>query len=292
MTDGVVMGTLALQTDADQLRTQYNGQGYALAPSLFTPEEVKLLRAHYMELRAKGSYPGDMAGSDLTSNDPLKRFPRMIHMHRWDEPSLKFLLDSRINDCLTTLLGGEPFAVQTMLYFKPPGARGQALHQDQFYLRVQPGTCMAAWLALDPCDEENGCMQVVPNTNELPVLCPQAADTKESFTDVTVPLASGTHSVPIIMNAGDVLFFNGSLIHGSYPNRSEHRFRRALIGHYIVGDAEKVGGFYHPVLRMDGTQVDIGQSDGAGPCGIWREIDGKNTVALVQPEETAVALHE
>jgi ectoine hydroxylase-related dioxygenase (phytanoyl-CoA dioxygenase family) len=62
---------------------------------------------------------------------------------------------------LTTLLDGvEPFAVQTMLYFKPPGARGQAVHQDQYYLRVDPGTRIAAWQALDRCDEENGCLEV------------------------------------------------------------------------------------------------------------------------------------
>ena len=40
------------------------------------------------------------------------------------------------------LLGREPYAAQTMFYFKPPGARGQALHQDQTPLRVQPGTCL------------------------------------------------------------------------------------------------------------------------------------------------------
>ena len=30
---------------------------------------------------------------------------------------------------------------------------------------------------------------------------------------------------------GDVLFFHGALVHGSAPNVTEDRFRRALIGH-------------------------------------------------------------
>src|SRR5579883_3046998 len=153
-----------------QLKT-YEHDGYLIVPALFSKDEVERLKAHYMELRATGEYPGDFGGVDPTSNDPLKRYPRMIHMHRWDEKSLQWMLDKRIGDCLTELLGVPPYAVQTMLYFKPAGARGQALHQDQFYLRVQPGTCMAAWLALDPCDEENGCMQVVPGSHNLPVLC-------------------------------------------------------------------------------------------------------------------------
>ena len=144
-------------------------------------------------LRAAGTYPGDDAGIDIGSADPLKRYPRMIHMHRWDETSLQWMIDARLNACMTALLGREPFAVQTMLYFKPAGARGQALHQDQYYLRVRPGTCMAAWMALDPCDEENGCLQVVPGTHSLPVLCTQKADTTVSFTDVTVPVPEGAY---------------------------------------------------------------------------------------------------
>jgi phytanoyl-CoA hydroxylase len=184
-------------------------------------------------------------------------------------------------------LGSEPYAVQTMLYFKPAGARGQALHQDQYYLRVQPGTCMAAWLALDDCDEENGCLQVVPGTHELPVLCTVQADTTQSFTDVTVPLPEGMTPVPVIMQPGDVLFFNGQLIHGSFPNTSQDRFRRSLIGHYIVGEAEKVSKYYHPALRMDGSEVTLDSADGGSECGVWVEADGAQVIELAGAEGLA-----
>ena len=148
----------------------YETNGYLVMP-LFTPAEARHLCDHYMRLREQGSYPGDLVGIavDLTSEDPLRRYPRMIQMHEWDETSLRWLLDARLKECLTAWLGREPYAVQTMLYFKPPSARGQALHQDNLYLKVQPGTCMAAWLALDPCDEENGCMRVVPGSHAWPI---------------------------------------------------------------------------------------------------------------------------
>src|SRR5437870_755870 len=182
---------------------EFRAQGYVVVPHLFSAEQVAAYRDHYMTLRGRGAYPGDLAGVDLTSDDPLQRFPRMIHMHRWDETSLRWLLDPRLRDHLATFCDGrEPFAVQTMLYFKPPGARGQALHQDQFYLRAKPGTCIAAWLALDDCDEANGCMQVVPGSHDWPVLCTQRADTSVSFTDVTVPLPPNQRAVAIEMRAG------------------------------------------------------------------------------------------
>jgi ectoine hydroxylase-related dioxygenase (phytanoyl-CoA dioxygenase family) len=201
----------------------------------------------------------------------------MIHMHRWDETGLRWLLDARLRDSMQALLGTVPYAVQTMFYFKPPGGRGQALHQDQYYLRVQPGTCIAAWMAVDPCDEENGCLQVVPGSHKLPLLCTVKADTAISVTDITVPLPAGMHPVPVIMQPGDVLFFNGQLIHGSLPNTTSNRFRRALIGHYIVGEAEKVAAYFHPVLRMDGTLVELGTSEAGGACGVWVERNGQPT---------------
>jgi ectoine hydroxylase-related dioxygenase (phytanoyl-CoA dioxygenase family) len=261
-------------------KRSFDEHGYLVARSLFDAEETTFLRGHFVRLREAGSYPGDVVGVEMGSDDPLKRYPRMIHMHRWDEVARDWLLTPRLRHSLAFLLDGlEPFAVQTMLYFKPPGARGQAVHQDQYYLRVEPGTCIAAWMALDPSDVENGCLEVVPGSHEWPVLCTIGADTSESFTDITVPLPDDTALVPVLMEPGDVVFFNGSLVHGSKPNRSD-RFRRALIGHYIEGDARQVARWYHPVLRMDGSEVKLEAGSGGGPCGEWVDRDGRAAIEL------------
>lgn len=265
---------------SESMGTYFDENGYVVARQLFSSQEVVGLREHYMILRGKGAYPGDLVGVDANSNDPLKRYPRMIHMHHWDETSLKWLLESRLKQILSGLLGQEPYAVQTMFYFKPAGARGQALHQDQYFLRVRPGTCMAAWLALDDCDEANGCMQVVPGSHTWPLLCTTEADTKSSFTDITVPLPEEQEVHPVVMQAGDVLFFNGTLIHGSYPNTTKDRFRRSLIGHYISGEAEQVSKFMKPILRMDGVEVDLEASLPGGPCGVWVEEDGRPVIEM------------
>src|SRR6266542_3402565 len=205
----------------DRARRTFEEQGYVVARALFGERETAFWRDHFTRLREAGAYPGDVVGVEPDSDDPLLKYPRMIHVHRRDRVALDWLLEPRLAHSLTSLLGGlEPFAVQTMLYFKPPGARGQAVHQDQYYLRVKPGTCIAAWMALDPCDEENGCLEVVPGSQDWPVLCTIPADTSQSFTDVTVPLPDDAELVPMVMEPGDVLFFNGSLVHGSKPNGS------------------------------------------------------------------------
>jgi phytanoyl-CoA hydroxylase len=265
----------------DQTLVQlYREQGFVVVPGLFSAAEVAGYQAHFMALNAQriGGYQGDRIDNPT---DPLAQYPRMVHPHRWDDLSLRWLLDARLRAWLTALLGSEPYAAQTMFYFKPPGARGQALHQDNRYLEVQPGTCIAAWLAVDDCDEQNGCLQIVPGTHDLPSLCNVPADTTQSFSGTTVPLADWMQPQPVIMQAGDVLFFNGQVIHGSFPNTSADRFRRSLIGHYIVGEAEKVAQFYHPALRMDGSVVELGVSEHGGPCGVWVDEAGQQVVEII-----------
>ena len=259
---------------------EYQVKGFTIVKGLFSQGEVETFKQHYMDLNAAGIGAFTREQQAAAATDPLKNYPRMVHMHRWDELSLKFMIDERIRQCMVTFLGEEPYAVQTMLYFKPPGARGQALHQDQAPLRVQPGTCMAAWMALDACDEENGCLQLVPGTQDLPLICMVDADTTQSFTNKAIELPEGMAPQPALMESGDVLFFNGQVIHGSLPNRSRDRFRRSLIGHYIVAEAEKVGEFYHPILRFDGSEVKLGVTEGSEPCGIFTTEQGETVVKM------------
>ncbi len=275
----------------DVHQEEFERTGYTLVRGLFSTDEAERLRDHYMDLRRRGPQAHDFAGHTSTDRDPLKRYPRMAQMHRSDDTSLQWLIDPRIDQVMTALLGRSPYAVQTMLYFKPPGSRGQALHQDNFYLKADPGTCVAAWMALDRVDEANGCLEVVPGSHRWPILCTEKADTKVSFTDVTVPLPSTGNAVPVEMEPGDVLFFHGALVHGSNPNVTTDRFRRALIGHYIEGDAERVAQYYHPALRMDGTELGLEVAEGGGACGEWTETpDGP--VALLTGTERTTRKHE
>ena len=275
-----------------ELQEKFAQDGYAIARCLFSSAEAAFYRDHFMTLRENGQYPNDLINQwDEGEADPLKRYPRMFNMHHWDDASREWLLDGRTRECMMAMLKQEPYAIQTMLYFKPPGSRGQALHQDQYYLRAKPGTSIAAWMALEPIDEANGCLQVVPNTQDLPLICPVEADENESFTTIAVPLPPGLEPVPMRLQAGDVLFFNGQIIHGSFPNTTSDRFRCALVGHYIEGHAKEVMAFDRPVLRMDGTIFEgIEESPAGGECGAWVDRDGEQLVDVNQLYESTATL--
>ncbi len=263
------MTTTARHLTHEQLVT-FHERGYLVIPGLFGQDEIRLLINTFLKMHASGPIPGcfQPVSAEEANGYILKLYPRMMHPHRVNEVALRYLLDARLAVILEDLFGEEPLAAQSMLYFKPAGARGQALHQDNFYLRVEPGTCIAAWVALDPADRENGGLEVVPGTHAMDIFCPEEADRTLSFTRDYVPVPPGLEAVPVDLAPGDVLFFNGSLVHGSQPNASKDRFRRSFICHYIGRSSERMSLWYRPILTMQGEVVEIEENAGGGPCGI------------------------
>ncbi|MGC5036543.1 phytanoyl-CoA dioxygenase family protein [Streptomyces sp. DT190] len=248
-------------------RADFEEDGFTVVRGLFGAGEIDRLCGRFAALREAGPVPGHFQPrASGPEADPLHVWPRVMHPHEIDGLAREVLLDARLRTVLEALLGEEVLAAQSMFYFKPPGARGQALHQDNFYLRVEPGTCVAAWVACDVIDRDNGGLEVVPGTHRMDLFCPELADEDVSFAREYVPPPPGLESVPVDMRPGDVLFFNGSLVHGSQPNRTRDRFRRSFIGHYVGRSAERIGAFYR-TLSMSGARVVLPESEGAGPCG-------------------------
>ncbi|NUR71039.1 MAG: phytanoyl-CoA dioxygenase family protein [Hamadaea sp.] len=263
-------------TATDNLVEQFEEQGYLVVRGLFSAAEIEELRTEFMAMPAAGPVPGHFqprVPEDGEPFDPLHTYPRVMHPHQINDLALRYLLEPRLRTVLETLLGEEVLAAQSMFYFKPPGARGQALHQDNFYLRVEPGTCVAAWIACDVIDRENGGLEVVPGTHRMDLFCPEEADPELSFVREYVPPPPGLAAVPVDMQPGDVLFFNGSLVHGSQPNRTADRFRRSFICHYVGRSAERIGSWYQ-TMSMSGDRVVLPLSEGAGPCGTEFEAMG------------------
>jgi hypothetical protein len=267
-----------MQTTADVDRDQFEAQGFVLAKSLFSVEEAASLLQHVHSLVGHPAL-SEVDTFDPKSADPLRRYPRLMQPHLQDGASWEFVSDPRLESALIELLGSTPSIVQTMVYFKPAGARGQALHQDNRFLQVEPGTCVAAWLALEATDLENGCLKVVPGSHRLDLLCPVPGDTAKSFTAETVPLPPDAAVIDVPMSAGDVLFFHGNLIHGSDPNSTEDRFRTIIVGHYATGDARQISDAYPVARTFSGEELRLEPTSVGGPCGSF--VDGEFTITAM-----------
>ncbi len=257
--------------DLTGLKHAFDEVGYCIAAQCFSPEEVTEVRERFQDidrLKAEATQGGFDAGQDFgEADDPLKRYPRYLHPHRDFDLARHYLLHPQLERILTGLLEQPPLAVQSMYYYKPPGARGQGMHQDNIYLLAEPHTCIAAWTAIDDCDRDNGGLMVVPRSHRKEILCDKFVPDENTFNRGSLPLPRGEKAVPTTMQAGDTLFFNGQLIHGSPPNRTTDRWRRAFIGHYVPEATTRLSKFYFPILDFQGQEVDCEINDSGGPCG-------------------------
>ena len=169
-------------------RDEFERTGYTLVRGLFGTDEVDQLRDHYMELRHRGADPHDFAGHSATARDPLKRYPRMAQMHRWDEASLQ------LDDRPAHRRGDDGAARQVAVrgadddLLQAAGLAWAGAAPGQLLSEGRAGHLRRGVDGARPGRRANGCLEVVPGSHRWPILCTEKADTTVSFTDVTVPL--------------------------------------------------------------------------------------------------------
>lgn len=223
-------------TLTDEQIAAYRQQGFLVVPGVFSPAEAAGMIDHYMQVRAEGPKPGDSGGTQDQPDDPNHAYPRLINMHTWDQATDGWAQRADLLAAAGALFDDDALLRQTMLYFKPPGARGQGLHQDEQYICQDP--LLGLWIALDRADADVGQMVVVPQSHTDGLLPVEEADTSQSFTAGQTVMPEGADVVGIDLDPGDALFFDGRTIHGSYPNRTGDRWRRSFICHYVGAHAE------------------------------------------------------
>src|SRR5690348_9479906 len=125
-----------MTVEVDQLQTmldEFDRDGFTVARQMFSPTEIERIRETFMTVAKDGPVEGlseiIRGGAEYSDSDPLKKYPRMMMPHtRMDLPvgelSNRYMLDQRVGAILEKMFKEEPVAVQSMFYFKPPGARG------------------------------------------------------------------------------------------------------------------------------------------------------------------------
>jgi chlorinating enzyme len=179
---------------------------------------------------------------------------RIHDPHNCDATAEWGLLYPGILDVLEALVGPDVLALQSMLFFNPPGKGGQGWHQDSFYIQTQPDSLIGAWIALDRADEQNGCLWVAPGSHHEPIYPPpsgrerfvhtderhvqglftadHASNMDDTLNQLSKVAAKYGEAVPVVLEPGDVLFFHSHLLHRSYRNVTTDRFRRSYVLHY------------------------------------------------------------
>lgn len=201
-----------------ELTDIYRRDGYICLRGLLSADEVATLNAECATIAG---------GQDILA----LHFP-----HKLSAIYREAMHHNRIVATLTTLIGRDVKAVQSMLFIKPAGKPGQAWHQDEHFIPTRDRSLCAVWIALDDTDIENGCLWVHAGSHRDWIIYPVSPHDDSRF-DASPEAGAFAYrregGAAVEMRAGDVLFFNGYLLHRSLPNLSENRRRRSLVIHYM-----------------------------------------------------------
>jgi phytanoyl-CoA hydroxylase len=164
------------------------------------------------------------------------------------------LTHPHVLDVVSRIIGPDVKAVHSQIFFKAAGMPGNAFHQDELFIATRDRSLMTVWIALEDARVENGCLRVFPGSHRPSVLWPMRPHNNPELDRAEelfgFPHDSGSY-VPLEVPAGAAVFFDGYLIHGSFPNHSTDSTRRALL--YVYASASTPVLFdptdYHPTTK-------------------------------------------
>lgn len=312
---------------------RFHKQGYLIIRKLVSQEELAELKAHTEDILTgrltledidarpapteSGKVPHSSILDPTRVSEIERRYVRIHMLHKKFEIHERFLLHPRILDVVEALIGPDVMALQTMLFLKPPGSDGQGWHQDSYYIPTLPDTLLGAWLAIDPADDENGCLHVLVGSQHEPIhpsvenrrlhypygeisglsVFPgefhSATDESKNGLMAVVRRYAPEAEVVVSADPGDVVFFGGHILHRSLANRSRNRFRRAFVAHYANARSytEWGGGNGNHILARGRTHLPFARPRFGTPCAALHpppvELAGPSPTMMAQGDVMA-----
>ncbi len=145
----------------------------------------------------------------------------------------------KVLDVIEDCIGPNILMTNAVFRNKDPGsAVDYGWHQDSARIQVEP-PFVILYVALSPATPENGCLRVIPGTHGTvrPFSLVEGPGQKERLVARVMDVAED-QAVDLVLAPGEVAVFNGNLIHGSQPNRSETR-RMAILYDYTPAEARQ-----------------------------------------------------
>lgn len=192
---------------------------------------------------------------------PIGTRPEDLDVPHFAHPELfEFLFHPYVLSLVEPLLGPDIALFSSHFICKPAGdGKRVPWHQDSFYWRhlLSPMQVVTVWLAIDPSDDANGAMRVIPGTH----LEGDAAYEDVDLNTNTFPKQIGrarlaaceSQAVTLSLPRNHASLHAAGLFHGSEPNRSSRR-RCGYTMRYISTATKFLSeaGYYHQIYLAQG----------------------------------------
>jgi phytanoyl-CoA hydroxylase len=213
----------------NDIKTLFDRDGFIVVRQLLSPSEFAELQGQlerYIREVVQTLPDSDAFYVDRSRPQTLKQ---MQHMGR--DPFFRDYPRHPKWVALARELLGEEVAGQEPEWFnKPPGTEAPTPpHQDNYYFNLKPPSVVTLWMALDPVDEENGCLRYVAGSHRLGLRSHDRSNIL-GFSQGIIDYGPDdlAREVQVHLQPGDVVAHHGETIHRADPNRSTTRHRRAF----------------------------------------------------------------
>lgn len=210
------------------MRERYDEDGFVIVRELFTPAEFRELQTQ-LDRYVREIVP--TLAKDAAFFDDYARpetLRKMQSLHRHDPWFGKFMLEGPHVLLLEHFLR-DKFSPQGIEWFNklPYDTQATPAHQDGFYWCRKPNVACGLWIALDPVDQQNGCLWYARGSHRRGIL-PHAASGVLGFSQGLEDFEPSTvDAVPIELGPGDGVVHSSATIHWTGINRTP-RHRRAM----------------------------------------------------------------
>ena len=213
----------------EELKEAYDRDGFVVARQFLDETELADLRGNLDRyIREVVPTLPDAAAFYQVRGRP-ETLKQMQHM-AGDAYFRDYARNEKWAEFARTLVGEQAKCDAPEWFNKPPGTEHVTPpHQDNYYFCLKPPNVVTIWLALDPVDEENGCLRYVRGSH-LEGFRPHARSEVLGFSQGITDFGADDVALetPIRLAPGDVVAHHGMTIHRADPNRSATRNRRAF----------------------------------------------------------------
>ncbi|CEK11574.1 phytanoyl-CoA dioxygenase family protein [Legionella hackeliae] len=155
-------------------------------------------------------------------------------LHELDPVFRHYSRDVRLKQISQQLGFEKPSPIQSMYIFKQPNIGAEVTcHQDATYLHAKDDHVLGFWFALEDANQENGCLEVIPNSFSTPVT--KRMIRKENtiyFEEYQQQTWEENDCIPLEVKQGSLILLSGRLPHKSNANQS-NKSRHAYTLHTI-----------------------------------------------------------
>lgn len=215
----------------------FRRNGYVRSDSLFSEDEIRIL-IDAVETGAR------VAENTRATEDASGRASKLSIWHELgDDIWTAVSTCPRIVNNIRILLGEEAAFFHGKVMFKDAHEGGAwEWHQDYGYWYSQGFVfprMISAFIALDECTRENGCLRVLRGSHRLGRLDHVRVGTQTGADPARIAEIEPLFDcINCVMSPGSVLFFDCNLLHSSTPNTSSRHRRSFIICYNALGNPQ------------------------------------------------------